>query len=116
MERIGQIRGVDRLRDPGLADAVSRLVEAYAPERIYLFGSRARGDVGADSDYDLLIVVADNAPTERRHSQLAYRSLRGTGAAVDILVWTRKDFESRLHLNASLPSTVVREGKILYAA
>ncbi len=33
------------------------LVEAFDPERIYLFGSYARGDAGPDSDYDLMIIV-----------------------------------------------------------
>ncbi len=28
------------------------LIEAYQPERIYLFGSKARGDYGEDSDFD----------------------------------------------------------------
>jgi predicted nucleotidyltransferase len=36
-----------------LTEAVRRLVEAYRPERIYLFGSMARGDAGPDSDFDL---------------------------------------------------------------
>jgi predicted nucleotidyltransferase len=34
-------------QDPVLDEIVRRLIEAYQPERIYLFGSRARGDVGA---------------------------------------------------------------------
>jgi hypothetical protein len=38
------------------------------------------------------------------------------GAALDLLVWTRAEFDSRLHLRASLPSTVQREGKLLYGA
>ena len=37
-----------------LAEAVRRLVEALQPGRIYLFGSRARGDAHQDSDYDFL--------------------------------------------------------------
>ena len=41
---------------PGLPETIRRLVAAYRPERIYLFGSRARGDAGPDSDYDLLVV------------------------------------------------------------
>jgi predicted nucleotidyltransferase len=102
--------------DPVLADIVARLSGAFQPERIYLFGSKARGDSGPDSDYDLLIVVADDAPPERRRSRLAYEVLRGTGVAADILVWTRSAFDARLHLRASLPSTVVAEGKLLYAA
>jgi predicted nucleotidyltransferase len=32
--------------DPALADVVRRLVEAYNPEQVYLFGSVARGDAG----------------------------------------------------------------------
>ena len=43
--------------DPILDEITRRLVETYRPERIYLFGSRARGTAGADSDYDLLVVV-----------------------------------------------------------
>ncbi len=102
--------------DRKLAEIIRRLVEAYHPERIYLFGSSARGDVSPDSDYDLMVVVPDSAPPERRRSRLAYEVLWGTGAAADVLVWTREAFDSRLHLKASLPATVVREGKLLQAA
>ena len=38
--------------DPVLAEIVRRLAAAYQPERIYLFGSKARGDAGPDSDDD----------------------------------------------------------------
>ncbi len=98
-----------------LAEMVRRLREAFQPERIYLFGSKARGESGADSDYDLLIVVPDEAPPEQKRSRLAYQALRGTRTAADVLVWTREAFDSRLHLPASLPAIVVREGKLLYA-
>jgi predicted nucleotidyltransferase len=99
-----------------LGEIVRRLAEAYHPERIYLFGSRARGAAGPDSDYDLLVIVPDSVLPERRRSRLAYEVLRGTGAAADVLVWTREAFESRLHLRASLPSAVLSEGRLLYAA
>lgn len=100
--------------DPALADIVYRLVEAFHPERIYLFGSRARGEAGPDSDYDIMVVVPDYASPERKNSRLAYEVLWGTGSAADILVWTREAFESRLHLKASLLSTVLSEGRVLY--
>jgi predicted nucleotidyltransferase len=103
-------------RDPVLAEVVRRLVEAYQPERIYLFGSKARGDHGPDSDYDLLIVVPDDAPSERRRGRLAYEVLRGTGAAADVLVCTHSYFEPRRSLKASLPGTVLREGRLLHGA
>ena len=95
---------------------VQLLAAAYHPDRIYLFGSVARGDAGQDSDYDLLIVVPDNASPERRGSRLAYRALRGTGTAADVLVCTTSYFENRRSLKASLPGTVLREGRLLHVA
>ncbi|MBM3746080.1 MAG: nucleotidyltransferase domain-containing protein [Acidobacteria bacterium] len=102
--------------DPVLAEVVRRLVEVYHPLRIYLFGSAARGDAGPDSDYDLMVIVPDDAARERQDSDIGYRALWGVGLAKDILVWTKAEFDKRLHLKASLPSTIMREGKLLYAA
>ena len=95
---------------------VRRLVEAYRPERIYLFGSVAKGDACPDSDYDPMVVVPDDAPLELRRSRAAYIALWGTEVASDVLVWTASQFNSRTHLAASLPATVIREGRLLHAA
>ena len=103
-------------RDPVLNNIVDRLVSTFQPDRIYLFGSKARGEDTPHSDYDLMVIVhSSNQPSYKR-SQLACLSLRGSGTAVDVLVWTRKALDSRLHLKASFPSTIVREGRLLYAA
>ena len=103
-------------RDQVLVEIVRRLIDAYHPERIYLFGSRARGEAGPDSDYDILIVIPDDAPETQRRSRLAYEALRGTGVATDVLVWRRASFLQRAHLKSSLPATVIAEGQLLYAA
>ena len=95
---------------------VRRLRDADAPERIYLFGSKARGDHSPDSDYDLLVVVPDNAGAEARGSKLGYQALRGTGIAADVVVCSHGYFEARSHLRGSLPGTVLREGRLLHAA
>lgn len=102
--------------DEVLDEVVLRLVEAYRPDRIYLFGSTARKEAGPDSDYDIMIVVPDDASPELRDCDMAYRALRGLGIAKDILVSTRSNFDKQLHLKASFPSTIVREGKLLYGA
>jgi len=104
------------VEDPKLAEIVRRLVDAYQPEAIYLFGSTARGAAGPDSDYDLLVIVPDSAEPERRRSRLAYQALRGTGAAADVIVSTRSRFDSRVHVKTSLPAIVRSEGKLLHAA
>jgi predicted nucleotidyltransferase len=102
--------------DPVLAEIVRRLVDALHPDRIYLFGSRARDEAGPDSDYDLLVLVDRPAEPLYRLAQRGFRALRGVPAAVDVVVWDRETFDSRLHLKASFPATVVREGRLLHAA
>lgn len=102
--------------DPRLAEVVRRLVATYRPERIYLFGSAARGDRDSDSDYDLMVVVPDDTPPDLRRSGRAYEALWGLSVAADVLVWTRTAFNQRTHLKASLPATILREGRLLHAA
>lgn len=99
-----------------LAEAVRRLAETLNPERIYLFGSQARGDATDDSDYDLLVIVPGSGKTDRRLSQAAYSVLWNVPIAVDVLVWTQEAFERQVPVVASLPATVIREGRLLYAA
>ena len=109
--------GAAMLRDdPLLKEVVRRVVATFEPERVFLFGSRARGEESADSDYDLMVIVPDDAAPERRRSGRAYDALWGLRVSVDVLVWTRSAFEQRLHLCASLPAAIAREGTLLHAA
>lgn len=102
--------------DPAFAEVVRRLVDVYRPDFVYLFGSAARGEAGPDSDLDLLVVVGDEASPEMRRAGKGYEALWGLGVPVDIVVWARGEFDRRLHLRASLPATVIREGVLLHAA
>jgi len=103
--------------DPVLAEIVRRLTRGYDPERVYLFGSAARGEAGIESDYDLMLVVPDDAPPERLRSRLAYRELlKGAGAAVDVLVMTRSAFDAKADVTGSLPATILAEGVLLRAS
>lgn len=102
--------------DPALSEMVRRLVDVYQPERIYLFGSVARGNAGPDSDYDFMVVVPDESPLGLRDPARGYEALCGLGVSKDVVVSTKHNFDKQLHLKASFPSTIVREGKLLYAA
>jgi predicted nucleotidyltransferase len=97
-----------------LGEMVRRLVELYRPEKIYLFGSVARGNATADSDYDLMIVVPETLVSELKQNRAGYRAFRDIGVPRDIFVSTSSAFNKQLHLKASPPSTVVREGLLLY--
>ena len=104
-------------REEVIREITRRLVEFYRPERIYLFGSAARGDWGPDSDLDFCVIVPDDAPDEILRTGAIYNCLRGMGLPKDVVPWRKSDFESRAaFVAASLPATVVREGILLYDA
>lgn len=99
-----------------IEEMVRRLVQALQPESIYLFGSKARGDGNADSDFDLLVIVeASDLPPHHRE-RLAFRALCGVGVPKDVLVFTKEEFQRRAKVPSSLPATVLREGQLVYAA
>lgn len=102
--------------DDVVAQAVERLVEALRPTRIYLFGSHARGEATADSDYDFMVIVKQREGEGRAMEQRAYRALSGLGIAKDVVIMTDDRFEWLRGATASLPATVEREGRLLYAA
>ncbi len=62
--------------DPVVTEIVRRLVDVYRPERIYLFGSAARGEADADSDYDFM-VVPDDTPDGVLRDPRGYQAVRG---------------------------------------
>ncbi len=98
-----------------LKELVRRIVEAVHPERIILFGSAARGNMGPNSDLDVLVVMPDGTP-RRKTAQRIYRALLGLGFATDILVAT----QSLLREHGDNPFMVYHEalshGKEVYRA
>jgi predicted nucleotidyltransferase len=104
------------IQDQAIAEITRRLVDYYHPERIYLFGSAARGDGGPDSDLDFCVVLPDEAPPAF-YRPGAHRALWDVGTAADVVRWSASNFDMRAaHVKASLPATILRERKVLYDA
>jgi type I restriction enzyme S subunit len=97
-----------------LEQVVKRIVEAIAPEKIILFGSAARGEMGPDSDLDLLIVKSD--VHRLATAQMIEHSLTGIPIPTDIVVATPKDIEVHKDTIGLIYRPALQEGKILYAA
>jgi len=97
-----------------LQKIVDRLVQGLRPERIYLFGSRARDQAEEDSDVDLLVVVPDSDLPRHRREALSYDLLWGLTVPVDVIVLTRAEFQRASRVRTSLASTVQAEGEVLY--
>ncbi len=96
-----------------LANIVRRVVDVAKPERIILFGLAARGEMGPDSDIDLLVIKAGKFNRWRMTTAI-YRHLRGKGAPVDVVVVTPE--EVRLYRDS--PYLVIQpalsEGRVVY--
>ncbi|MGH7493133.1 MAG: nucleotidyltransferase domain-containing protein [bacterium] len=97
-----------------LQEAVQRLVQEFAPERIILFGSHAWGTPNAGSDVDLLVIVpfADLPPTRR--ATRAYRCLRGLKIPTEIIVSTKDEIARYQSVHSSLSRKILSEGKVIY--
>ena len=111
-----QRRGTRGRPDPQLlADIVRRVVEAAEPEQIILFGSAARGEMGPDSDIDLLVIKAGKF-NRCRLTTAIYRHLRGKGAAVDVVVVTPEEVQRYGDSPYLVLQHALKEGKVVYGA
>src|SRR6184192_1885767 len=99
-----------RVKRKVLADVVRRVVEAAQPEKIILFGSAARGEMGPNSDLDLLVIKGGKFH-RRRLTTAIYRHLRGSGAAVDVMVVTPDEVERYRDTHCLVIYPALREGK-----
>jgi predicted nucleotidyltransferase len=96
-----------------LDDVVRRIVDAVQPLKIILFGSAARGDMGPDSDLDLLIVIPEGS--HRRQTALAaYRALRGLGRPKDVIAVTESDIIEHRENPSLIIKPALDEGRAIY--
>lgn len=98
-----------------LDEIVRRVVEVARPDRIILFGSAARGEMGPDSDVDLL-VIKSRVPHRRRLAQQIYLNLFGLAVPVGVIVVTPEDIEALRGKVGTIIGPVLAEGKEIYAA
>ena len=97
-------------------DIKNRLVKAYNPIAIYLFGSYAWGKPTEESDLDLLIVVAKSEEKSFRRPLVGYKALRGLELiSKDIIVQTKDEFERRSNEITTLEYKIKKDGELIYA-
>ena len=101
------------ITDEMLSKATERLVKKFHPQRIILFGSRARGTADERSDADILVVASFNG--KRREVLVEMdRALWGIGFARDIVLLTPEEFERDREIPGTVARPASREGKVLY--
>ncbi|MGL4944091.1 MAG: nucleotidyltransferase domain-containing protein [Thermoguttaceae bacterium] len=101
---------------PELAAITDAILAVVPAEKIYLFGSHARGDQRPDSDYDIYIVLPDEGYPQIETIQRAYGALLDRTEylrPVDILANYAHRFDYRKN-RPTIERTIAREGVVLY--
>jgi predicted nucleotidyltransferase len=85
------------------------------PARVLLFGSHARGDAGAHSDLDFLVIERD---VPNRHAEMARltRELRSFGVPIDVLVVSEAYAEDWGGVEGTVVHAALNEGREFVAA
>jgi predicted nucleotidyltransferase len=109
------IEGAGKTPSPeALLQQVTRqIVERFNPERIVLFGSRARGEARRDSDLDLFIEMeTGRRPPERAVEVASIFGLRPW--SLDVVVYTPAEVKRLKNVRGTLLSVIEAEGRLLY--
>lgn len=100
-----------------LQEVVDATVRAVDPERIILFGSRARGDTRPDSDLDLLVVEEESfSPQRSRQMELKRirRALWRFKVPIDVLIYSRDEVDEWRGSPNHVIGRSLREGVTVY--
>ena len=99
--------------EAALDDIVRRIVEVAQPERIILFGSAARGEMGPDSDLDLLVIKGGEYHRGDVTGEI-YRGIAGVHYAVDVIVVTPEAVERYRNSHALVIKPALQEGLVIF--
>jgi len=91
----------------------AQIIEKYKPEKIILFGSAVRGDMGPDSDADFLIIKKDTplygVDRIRELSRMIERNI-----PVDFLIYRPEEFEARSQMGDPFLKAILKDGRVIY--
>ncbi|MFA6527825.1 MAG: nucleotidyltransferase domain-containing protein [Candidatus Babeliales bacterium] len=96
-------------------EAVKRLVKAYHPLKIYLYGDYAWGTPNEESSFDLLIVIESSDERIMKRGYTAFEALLGLQFPKNIVVFTKEEFDRYDQDKTSTTHDIKSRGKVLYA-
>jgi predicted nucleotidyltransferase len=82
-----------------------------AVEQVLIYGSKARGEAGPDSDLDVLLIVAnEDGGLKRPLRRVGYRLAAATDVVPSILAYTHNEWEQRKESGSPFRRHVERDG------
>jgi uncharacterized protein len=97
-------------------DLLDPIVEYFKPQRVILFGSRARGEATRDSDIDLLVIVDDDTPPEKMTWRARREARRSYPGPADIFPMRAEDFERDRAIVNTLAAEADADGIVVYGS
>ena len=96
---------------------IARIVEVLHPKQVWLFGSRARGEARADSDWDFMAILADDAPEQDLDLASVWQRLRDLRLRrVEVFTMTRSEFDEWKRSLGTLAEIVASTGVVIYGS
>ena len=99
-----------------LQNIIRILMKEFHPKRIFLFGSRARGDHHSASDYDLVLIGSTSSLPKVERMQRASDLLYPLGVTADVFFYSEEEFNDWKDEFSSIPEVALREGRELALA
>ena len=93
---------------------VNEIVAGYNPDKIYLFGSYATGNMSGSSDIDLFVVKETSKRKIERNREVRRCILNYPLIGLDIVVYTPSELEEAMHDTVNIGKEAVSTGKLLY--
>ena len=101
------------LNSEQITRAAERVVAAASrPATVMVVGSYARGDADEGSDLDLIVVEPDLSDEGAEYLRLK-AAIGRVGVGVDLLLFSRHDFDRRRQVPGTLPYWAMKEGRVL---
>ena len=98
-----------------IQDATQRLVKAYDPLEIYVYGSYARGNPDDDDDLNLLVIIESSDKKVHQRSDLAFNALLSLEVPTNVTVFTKQEFDTFTQDTTSLSYEAKSKGMKIYA-
>ena len=110
----GEIAGQRQAEHYISEESCRQIADAFKPDKIILFGSRADGKPRLNSDVDLLVIMPYEGSSREQASKI--RRHLDKLVSMDLLVRTADEVRERIAIEDDFIQQIIEHGKVMYEA